>query len=130
MFLKREGIVIGGFGGEEVGVLRPVKLARSKDAKTAARDTLVQDVIDLMGEAEARRVVDLARDLMAFPMHADTSEDALGKAIKRTFEAGVKDDKNDNYTIQNRSVKGIPGRSVVVLRTNGQAPKRDVCETK
>ena len=120
MFLKREGIVIGGLGGEEVGVLRPVKLSRSKDARTAARDTLVQDVIDLMGEAEARRVVDLARDLMAFPMHADVSEDALVKAIKRTFEAGVKDDKNDNYTVQNRSMKGLSGRSTVVLRTSGQ----------
>lgn len=120
MFFRREGVTIGGFGGEEVGVLRPVKLSRTKDAKISARDSLVRDVLEAMGDAAARPVTDLAKDISALPMRADMSLDALGKAIKKTFEQGVKGDKNDNYDIEIRRVAGKTGRYACVYRTLGQ----------
>jgi len=120
MFFRREGVTIGGFGGEEVGVLRPVELSRVKDAKVAARDDLVADVIEALGEDESRPITDIAKDIASLPMRADTSVDALAKAIKRTFEKEVKSDKGDSFTLENRRIKGRPGRHVVLLRTRGQ----------
>lgn len=126
MFFRREGVTIGGFGGEEVGVLRPAALSRSRDAKTAARDDLVLDCLEALGDAEARPVADIAKDLAALPMRADTSPEALAKAIKRTFEQTVKTDNNDNLFLEERSIPGVKGRRVVLCRTAGQPQKRDV----
>lgn len=120
LFFKREGVVIGGFGGEEVGVLRPVSLARSKDAKVVARDDLVSDVIEALGDSDARPVADIAKDLAALPMRADTSPDAIAKAIKRTFAEPVKADNSNIYSLEERSIPGRKGRFATLLRTAGQ----------
>ena len=95
IFFKREGVTIGGFGGEEVGVLRPASLSRVKDVKEQAKDDLVGDVFECMGAHDKIPVTEMARVLCGLPMRADDNPRAVEMAIKRTFDKPVKLNNHD-----------------------------------
>ncbi|MBO4228033.1 AAA family ATPase [Bradyrhizobium neotropicale] len=121
MFFRREGITIGGFGGEEVGVLKPAKLARSKDAKTAARDDLVADALEILGLQEYLPVADVAKELAGLPMYADKTAHALRLALKRAFEKSVQNNENEQIGIITRGIAGKKGEHSCLVRLSAQA---------
>ncbi|TWA89561.1 AAA family ATPase [Bradyrhizobium stylosanthis] len=117
MFFRREGVVIGGEGGEEVGVLRPADLKRGKDAKTAARDDLVTDALEIMGARVAMPIGDIAKDLTGLPMYADKTAHALRLALKRAFEKKQQINENEQIGIIVQGIPGRPGATACLVRS-------------
>ena len=107
--------------GEEVGVLRPVKLSRG-DNETLTDNTRAM-LLDIEAECEGgtKPVRDIASGLVAsYAMHLGKSEKTLDRAIRRMFEDGKKsfDGKHGLLTmIEIPSGKLRGPRTIAAIRT-------------
>jgi hypothetical protein len=119
-FFKREGITIGGFGGEEVGILRPTKLdlARTSSEAKAGEDAIVRRAVhQMLRHAEGHRldVTSIATNLLEAGALDLVSPDTLRKRIKTMFEAPQRYENGDVVKRFNGSLKGKQGRSVILV---------------
>lgn len=113
-FFRREGVTIGGFGGEEVGVLRPATLTRVEDPKMKAREDLIRDIADLMRPGETILLGQLARDLTGLALRSEEKPRTLETNIRRALE------KPTNTT------KGILG---IYVRGRKQVVAMEPCDS-
>lgn len=75
--------------GEDVGVLKPVKLTHKRETVSDAARQLIIDVESLV-IAESRSIKDLAKELIStFPMHLGKQAPTVEKAIRRLFDTGI-----------------------------------------
>jgi hypothetical protein len=112
---KREGVTIGGFGGEEVGVLRPVNLGRVKSPaeSKADDDAAVRDAMRGMLRAVTDRslpVADVVANLIDGGTIEMVSSDTLRKRIETLCRPSLRYDNGDQITRSTRAVKGKNGR--------------------
>ncbi len=127
-FFKRESVLIDGFGGDPVGVLRPVKLARRlRSTETKAEDDARtrEAVVALLHRAEGHRmaVTTIADDLIDTGVAEDMSSDTLQKRLKTMFENPQT--YENGYVIRSEtcSVKGKPGRSALLILEIAESSK-------
>jgi hypothetical protein len=119
-FFKREGVVIGGFGGEEVGVLRPASLTRVKtSSETAAgQNAQIQDAaVALLRSSAGFRlpVTSIADALLDASVVEHASPDALRKRLTVMFEKARVLENGDVVRSETASFKGKPGRSLQLV---------------
>lgn len=120
-FFRREGVTIGGFGGEEVGVLRPVKLSRTKSATEtkADEDALTRETIREILQKEPERkwpVTKLAARLIELGTIELISPDTLTKRIKQIFGKPVSYDNGVTIKlIENGTIPGERGRKALLV---------------
>lgn len=74
--------------GEEIGLVKPVKLKKKEDMMTDNVRTLLYDIEAMVeGESEGKTVADIAKELSEnYPMHIGKNPQSLQKAIRRLFD--------------------------------------------
>lgn len=116
-FFRREGVVIGGLGGEEVGVLVPVKLTRAKTATESSSDenTRIRDAVaSLLKTADGRRktIKSVAEELIDTGLAELVSPEALRKRLGRMFETPQHYDNGDSVRSETARKTGKQGREL------------------
>lgn len=119
-FFRREGVVIGGLGGEEVGVLVPVKLIRAKTATESSSDENIRirdAVVSLLRTANGRRmtVKSVAEELIDTGLIELVSPEALRKRLVRMFEQPQHYENGDQVRTENAREKGKQGRALQLV---------------
>ncbi|HEV2153140.1 AAA family ATPase [Bradyrhizobium sp.] len=119
-FFRREGVVIGGPGGEEVGVLVPVKLSRVKSATQSGADenaNIREAVASLLRRADGRRmtVKSVADELIDTGFAELVSPEALRKRLARMFEQPQTFENGDKVRSENAREKGKQGRAMHLI---------------
>jgi len=120
-FFRREGVTIGGLGGEEVGVLRPVKLSRAKSVTEtkADEDALTRETIRKILQKEPDRkwpVTKLATQLIELGTIEHISPDTLTKRIKQIFSKPISYDNGVTIKlIENGTIPGERGRKALLI---------------
>jgi len=122
MFFRREGVTIGGFGGEEVGVLRPVKLSRVSTGsdKTSSENGEIRDAVaSLLRRVDSARmtVKSVADDLIATGLGELVSPEALRKRLARMFAQPQTYENGDVVRSENAREKGKQGRALQLVLT-------------
>jgi hypothetical protein len=115
-FFKREGVMIGGFGGEEVGVLRPVALGRLKTPAQAKADddaTIKESVRAMLrvSDGHTMPLLEIVQTLLENNTIDLMSEDTLRKRLDKIFADPLEYSSGDIIDRATRSVKGKNGRS-------------------
>ena len=118
-FFKREGVTIGGFDGEEIGVLRPVTLGRVKTpTETKADDNAsIREAVRAMlrvAEGHQLQVLEIVRTLIENGTIEMISEEALRKRISTMFGVPLRYENGDVLEQRTRSVKGKTGRPAFI----------------
>ncbi|OSI68690.1 AAA family ATPase [Bradyrhizobium canariense] len=119
-FFRREGVVIGGPGGEEVGVLVPVKLSRTKTSAetTSDENARIRDAVaSLLRTADGRRmtVKTVADELIDTGLAELVSPEALRKRLGRMFEQPQHYENGDQVRSENAREKGKQGRALQLV---------------
>ncbi|MET4328343.1 energy-coupling factor transporter ATP-binding protein EcfA2 [Bradyrhizobium sp. i1.15.2] len=119
-FFRREGVVIGGLGGEEVGVLVPAKLSRAKNATqtTSDENARIRDAVaSLLRTADGRRmtVKSVADELIDTGLAELVSPEALRKRLGRLFEQPQHYGNGDQIRSENTREKGKQGRALQLV---------------
>ncbi|RXG97351.1 AAA family ATPase [Bradyrhizobium zhanjiangense] len=126
-FYRREGVIIGGTGGEEVGVLVPAKLNRARTATETTSDEnarLRHAVASLLRAADGHRltVKSVAEALIDTGLAELVTADALRKRLARMFEQPQNFENGDQVRSENTREKGKQGRAlhlVLVIADRG-----------
>lgn len=119
-FFRREGVVIGGIGGEEVGVLVPVKLGRLKSAAQSSADEntdIRNAVASLLRRADSGRMTlkSVAEELIDTGLTELTSFDALRKRLERQFKDPQTYENGDRVRSETLREKGKQGRALHLI---------------
>jgi hypothetical protein len=119
-FFRREGVTIGGFGGEEVGVLRPVTLSRVRSSTESKADDDAKTrsaVAGLLRSVEGRRmaITAIAGNLMDSGTVELVSLDALRKRLTEMFKKPQEYENGDVVRGFNGTIKGKTGRSMQLI---------------
>ncbi|MCK1612509.1 MULTISPECIES: AAA family ATPase [unclassified Bradyrhizobium] len=119
-FFRREGVVIGGLGGEEVGVLVPVKLTRAKTATESSSDenTRIRDAVaDLLKTADAKRMTikSVAEELIDTGLAELVSPEALRKRLGRMFEKPQHYENGASVRSETARKTGKQGRELYLI---------------
>ncbi|MGY4483336.1 hypothetical protein ACVWWR_002527 [Bradyrhizobium sp. LM3.2] len=119
-FFRREGVVIGGLGGEEVGVLVPVKLTRAKTATERSYDenTRIRDAVaGLLKTAGAKRMTikSVAEELIDTGLAELVSSEALRKRLGRMFETPQHYENGDSVRSETARKTGKQGRELYLI---------------
>lgn len=119
-FFRREGVVIGGIGGEEVGVLVPVKLGRVKSASQSSADEntgIRNAVASLLRRADGGRMTlkSVADELIDTGLAELTSFDALRKRLERQFKDPQTYENGDRVRSETLREKGKQGRALHLI---------------
>lgn len=137
-FYQREGVTIGGFGGEEVGVLRPVTLARTKSAaetRTAENAAIRSSVQSLLRASPEGRlpITAIVDNLIETGTIELVAPEALRKRITAMFEEPASFENGDVVRKITGSVADQPGRKTILVADfaeNSKAVPQTLRKTK
>lgn len=120
---ERIGQTAEDIDGEEIGVLRPVKLRKGDNEKLTDNTRALMLDIEAECEGGTKPIKDIAAGLSgSYPMHTGKSPATLERAIRRLFEGGATFDGKDGalsmVEVDSGKLRGPKKLSAIRLRLN------------
>jgi hypothetical protein len=116
---RREGVLLGGLGGEEVGILRLTRLTKAKSAAETKEeeDAAMRDEIrGLLRSARSHSlsVASVTQTLIEKQVVQLVAPEALRKRVTTMFKEDLAYDNGDVVSASKGSIKGQPGRHTIL----------------